>query len=88
MAGKRNRKSRRKTLWDGETELTSTQKFLRTHYEEHYKARHLKLGETGEAEMINSFEPTHCPYCGSEEFIKRGRTANGIQRYSWLKSWV
>lgn len=82
MAGKRNRKSRRKTPWDGETELTSTQKFLRTHYEEHYKARHLKLSETGEAEMINSFEPTHCPYCGSEEFIKRGRTANGIQRYS------
>lgn len=61
--------------------MTSTQKFLRTHYEEHYKARHLKLSETGEAEMINSFEPTRCPYCGSEEFVKRGHTANGIQRY-------
>lgn len=82
MAGKSQGKSRRKTPWDGEEELTAAQKFLRTHYQEHYKARHPKLSETGEAEMINSFVPTKCPYCGSEKFIKRGLTANGIQRYS------
>jgi transposase-like protein len=81
MVGKSSGRSRRKTPWDGETELTSTQKFLRTQYEEHYKARHLKLTETGEAELINSYEPKRCPYCSSEKFIKRGYTANGIQRY-------
>ena len=29
-------KSRRKTPWDGETDLTSTQEFLRQHYETRY----------------------------------------------------
>jgi len=82
VAGKSQGKSRRKTPWDGEKELTATQEFIRTHYQEHYEARHPKLSETGEAEMINSFVPTKCPYCGSEQFIRRGLTANGIQRYS------
>lgn len=44
-------------------------------------ARHPQLVETGEAEMINSFVPTHCPYCGSEQFVKRGLSANRVQRY-------
>lgn len=82
MAGRGNSKSRRKTPWDEDTELTTTQEFLRTHYQEHYQARHPKLIETGEANMVNSFVPSNCPYCGSERFIKRGLTANGIQRYS------
>jgi transposase-like protein len=82
MAGKSQRKSRRKTPWDGGTELTATQEFLRAHYQEHYETRHPKLSETGEAEMINSFAPARCPYCGSETFVKRGLTANGVQRYS------
>ena len=41
MSGKSHDKSRRKTPWDKETELTPTQEFLRTHYKEHYEARHL-----------------------------------------------
>jgi transposase-like protein len=82
VIGKSSGRSRRKTPWDGDIELTPMQRFLKTQYEEHYRARHLKLTETGETEMINSFEPHQCPYCGSEEFIKRGYTANGIQRYS------
>ena len=81
MASKSHGKSRRKTPWDGEMELTPTQEFFRKHYQEHYTARHPKLTETGEAAMINSFVPSQCPYCGSEEFNKRGLTANGIQRY-------
>ena len=81
MAGKSHGKSRRKTPWDGKTELTPTQEFLRTHYKKHYEARHPKLSTTGEAEMINSFVPVRCPYCGSERFNKRGLTTNGIQRY-------
>ena len=61
--------------------LTATQEFLRAHYKGHYAVRHPSLSETGEAAMINSFVPTKCPYCGSEKFIRRGFTANGIQRY-------
>jgi hypothetical protein len=75
-------KSRRKTPWDAENELTPTQEFLKTHYRERYMARHPKLSETGEAELINSFIPVHCPYCRSTQFNKRGFTANRIQRYS------
>jgi transposase-like protein len=81
MVSKSHGKSRRKTPWDKEAELTPTQEFLRTHYKEHYEARHPKLKETGEAMVINSFTPSQCPYCGSERLIKRGLTANGIQRY-------
>lgn len=81
MAGKSHSKSRRKTPWDEETELTPTQQFLRAHYRVHYEARHPNLNETGEAALINSFVPLHCPYCNSVQFNKRGFTANGIQRY-------
>jgi len=81
MAGKNYSESRRKTPWDGGVELTAMQEFLKVHYKEHYAARHPKLSETGEATMINSFVPSKCPYCGSEQFIKRGFTANGVQRY-------
>jgi len=81
MSGKSQGKSRRKTPWDGGTDLTPTQEFLRTHYKEHYKSRHPKLSETGEADMINSFVPPCCPYCGSDNYYKRGLTSNGIQRY-------
>jgi len=82
MTGRSQGKSRQKTPWDGGTELTHTQEFLRAHYLEHYEARHPRLSETGEAEMINSFVPTRCPYCRSEKLIKRGLTTNRVQRYS------
>ena len=81
MSEKSHSKSRRKTPWDEETELTPTQEFLKAHYKEHYEARHPKLSETGEAAMINSFVPARCPYCASDTFNKRGLTANSIQRY-------
>jgi hypothetical protein len=76
VAGKSYSKSRRKTPWDGDTKLTPTQEFLRTQYEEHYQARHPKLIETDEANMVNSFVPPNCPYRSSERFIKRGLTAS------------
>jgi transposase-like protein len=37
--------------------------------------------DSGESEMINSYLPTKCPFCGGAEFVKRGLTASGIQRY-------
>ena len=74
-------KSRRKTPWDGKGELTPSQEFISKQYEEHYMQRHPKLEETGEVELINSFQPSKCPFCGSERFSKYGRTRIGIQRY-------
>ncbi len=81
MATKSHGKFRRKTPWDSSVDLTPVQEFLRMHYKAHYEARHPKLSETGEAELINSFVPSKCPYCGSERFKKRAKTSNGIQRY-------
>ena len=81
MSTKSHGKSRRKTPWDGADDLTATQEFLRTHYQEHYVVRHPRLSETGEIELINSFIPERCPYCGSQKFKRRGLTANGVQRY-------
>lgn len=74
-------KSRRKTPWGEGIELTPTQAFISRQYEEHYMQRHPKLEETGEVELINSFHPSKCPYCGNEKFSKYGHTRIGVQRY-------
>ena len=74
-------KSRRKTPWDRLDELTPTQEFISTQYKEHYMQRHPKLEDTGEVELINSFAPSKCPYCGCERFQKYGHTRIGVQRF-------
>lgn len=73
--------SRKKTPWDGATDLSETQEFLRQHYVSHYADRHRALGESGESDMINSYMPTKCPFCSSEKFKKSGHTKSGVQRY-------
>jgi len=73
--------SRKRTPWDGVTDLTPTQEFLREHYVVHYADRHRPLDESGEAGMINSYIPKKCPLCASERFRKTGYTKNGVQRY-------
>jgi len=73
--------SRKRTPWDGESNLTSTQEFLRRHYEKYYADRHRALGDSGEAEMINSYIPAKCPFCSCVKFKKSGHTQSGIQRY-------
>ena len=74
-------KSRKKTPWDGENGLTSTQEFLKQHYERYYADRHRLVSESGEADMINSFTPAKCPYCSSEKFKKSGLTKSGATVY-------
>ena len=81
MAAIYGQKSRKKTLWDGASELTATQIFLKEQYKLPYDDRHLKVSDSGELEMINSYLPTKCPFCYGAEFVKRGLTASGIQRY-------
>jgi len=73
--------SRKRTPWDGVNDLTETQAFLRQHYAVHYAERHRTLGDSGEADMINSYIPAKCPFCVSEKFKKSGRTQSGVQRY-------
>ena len=78
---KSGRKSRRITPWDGEPKLTATQIFLREKYRMNYDSRHNKVSESGESELINSYPPERCPFCGVTDFVKRGLTESGIQRY-------
>jgi len=73
--------SRKKTPWDGDANLTSTQAFLKQHYKTHYKDRHRPVEDSGETDMINSYVPVRCPFCESEKFKKSGRTEGGVQRY-------
>ena len=73
--------SRKRTPWDGETDLTPTQEFLRQYYKMHYEDRHSVVGESGEADMINSYAPARCPWCAFEKFKKSGYAQGGVQRY-------
>lgn len=63
------------------TDLSETQTFLREHYAAHYADRHRTLVESGEADMVNSYVPTKCPFCSSEKFKKSGHSKSGVQRY-------
>ena len=81
MNRSRKSESRRITVWEGKNDLTQTQSFIKDKIEEHYAQRHLKLSDSGEAELINSFMPPKCPFCDSDKFRKYGLTANSVQRY-------
>ena len=81
MTKQEDRKSRRQTPWDGASDMTATQAFLKEYYGAHYEGRHQIVAESGEANMINSYVPVKCPFCGSEEFKRTGYTHSGVQRY-------
>jgi transposase-like protein len=74
-------KSRKKTPWDDQDDLTETQRFLRMHYVARYEQRHPNLKDSDETDMINSYVPRVYPYCGSEDFIRKGHDNIGIMRY-------
>jgi transposase-like protein len=75
------KKSRKKTPWDGEKGLNPVQAFLKENYDARYDNHHRKVVDSGEAEMVNSYTSTKCPFCGSEKFKKKGYTVSGVQRY-------
>jgi len=81
MRKSETQKSRRKTPWDCESNLTPTQTFLKENYEARYNVHHRKVGESGEAELVNYYAPSKCPFCGCEKFKKNGYTDSGVQRY-------
>jgi len=49
-----------------------------------YESKHPALKNTPELLLVNAFAPKNCGHCGSKGFVKRGFTANGIQRYKCL----
>jgi hypothetical protein len=81
MSKYKDRKSRQKTPLNNGEELTQTQAFLKGYYDMHYADRHRKVSESGEADMINSYTPAKCPFCGSLKFKKNGYSKSGVQRY-------
>lgn len=72
--------SRRTTPWD-ETERTPMQEFIKSNYDEAWIQRHALAINTNEAELINTILPAKCPHCQGKDFIKKGFTHNGVQRY-------
>jgi len=76
-----DRKSRRRTEWDNMADITETQSFLKKKFAAHYTERHQSLKDSDEADMINTYTPAKCPFCGSLEYKRFGYTSNGIQRY-------
>ena len=84
MRKSERKKSRRKTPWDGDVSLTPTQAFLKENYDVRYGNQHRKVGDSGEAEMVNSYIPTKCPFCGSEKFKMNGYTDSSVQRYKCI----
>lgn len=72
--------SRKETPWDG-MERTAIQEFIRSNYVDDWDDRHLKVGQTNEADLINSVVPSSCPYCKSKTIIRKGMNGNRIQRY-------
>ena len=73
--------SRKKTPWDEKDDLTPTESFIKSNYQSHYDEKHPRLGETNEADLINSYPVTECPCCTSCRFIRNGYDSNGIQMY-------
>jgi len=57
------------------------QEFIRSNYVDDWDDRHLRVGQTNEADLINSVVPSSCPYCHSETIIRKGMNGNHIQRY-------
>jgi uncharacterized protein (DUF4415 family) len=47
--------SRRRTPWEGTTDLNATQVFLKEHYIANYKKRRQKIDNCDEADMVNSY---------------------------------
>jgi hypothetical protein len=68
--------SRKRTPWDGVSELTETQGFLREHYAAHYADRHRALGESGEADMIMTI-----PFLRKAQKVNETAVPNAVNKF-------
>ena len=63
-------KSRKKSPWDDLSDITVIQEYLQMHYVARYEQRHPKIKDSGEAELINSFQPNKCPFAKQRTLLK------------------
>lgn len=73
--------SRTKTPWDNKEELSPTETLIRDVYVAHFYEKHKLIKDTKEADLLNSYEPDCCPYCGSIAYKKDGKNRNKVQRF-------
>ena len=73
--------SRKRTPWDDKTDLSPLEVFVRKEYKDHFEMHHDPNKLLKETELLNSYSPICCPYCGSAEFVKHGHYKTGAIRY-------
>ncbi len=73
--------SLRRMPWDQENNIpTNTEKLISSTVDEWYLAKH-REASAEEISLINSLIPATCPHCRSKDYIKKGFSSGGIQRY-------
>ena len=76
-----NYESRKATPWTGKENASDLEKFIDRCNHANYEKRHPCVKGCDEIAFLNSCIPVHCPHCGSDEFVRRGLTGTGLQRY-------
>ncbi len=86
MSTQKKTKSRRTTPWDGKTEVTPTQEYIRERHKEHYHNHHKPLKDDDGAKLINQRILSEYRVCRSTDFKKYGFNGNGVQVYKCRSS--
>ena len=82
MTSKSNRFiSRRRTSWDLLPVRMQSEDFIRNDVVGHYHERHPDLYGKEELELITSYVPASCRFCGSAHFKKNGFILTGGRQY-------
>ena len=81
MTTKYKNRSRKKTPWDNNSNLSPMENFIKSKYLDSYNYKHPMIKKTKEADLLNAYEVTYCKRCASFDIKKKGFTKNGIQRY-------
>lgn len=72
---------RRRTPWDLLPVRTQSEDFIRNDVVSHYNERHPDLYGKEELELISSYVPDSCRFCGSAHFKKNGFYPYGVRQY-------
>jgi len=73
--------SRRRTPWTDAKDVTPLQKSIDDAAASSYKYKHKPVLRRAELQVLESFPVGRCRYCGSESFVKNGRTPDGLQKH-------
>ncbi|MCD8286900.1 MAG: hypothetical protein LUD50_06730 [Clostridia bacterium] len=61
--------------------MTESQVFTNSSHEVQYSQEHSGLCNVDESGLINAHNPNVCPNCGSLNFVRFGKTRNGVNRF-------